>query len=148
VHSGEILGLLGPSGAGKTSLLAILARQPHLLPKKSRPYGRVRISVAATSTVDSATASGDPPRTPTPLGRRDALSDDEAGGVPPRTPSRHASLRADTVDGTESVGDRDSPPEAAARPHRAGSVRSHHTRPPRAASSRLLSSVQPLVLHS
>lgn len=43
VASGEILGLMGASGAGKTSLLAILSRQPHLLPKGSKPYGSVRL---------------------------------------------------------------------------------------------------------
>jgi ATPase subunit of ABC transporter with duplicated ATPase domains len=43
VHSGEIMGLMGASGAGKTSLLAILSRQPHLLPKNSKPFGSVKL---------------------------------------------------------------------------------------------------------
>lgn len=43
VHSGEIMGLMGPSGAGKTSLMAVLAQQVHLLPKGSKAYGSVRL---------------------------------------------------------------------------------------------------------
>jgi ABC-type dipeptide/oligopeptide/nickel transport system ATPase component len=59
VHSGEVMGLMGASGAGKTSLMAILSRQPHLLPKSSKPYGSVKLLLDNTDPSPSASPEGD-----------------------------------------------------------------------------------------
>jgi ATPase subunit of ABC transporter with duplicated ATPase domains len=77
------MGLMGPSGAGKTSLLAILSHQPHLLPKGSKAYGTVRLMMEDVDSPDPGT-----PTTPRPL--------QDNAAVPVDGQSLHAELDQST----------------------------------------------------